>query len=656
MSLSFYNGINGVKTYQFGVNVWGDNIANINTTGYKSQNVDFKTLFSSGNTSTYTGMTINSPVAKSDIGLGGADAVTTMNTKQGSLQNTDNVFDVAIEGNGFFRVQGQNKENFYTRAGNFVRDNTGTLVNANGEKVLGVDAKTLTKEGDTWKFNSNIDTSNILNNTTSLTSLIVPESITFPATASTKLSLSGNLNNGNIADNVKPSDVNSDFGVLYNNDKNNMNIKNGQNLVFGFGNNISYESGLVKIDNCINNDPIDGKDVNIDFDVNGVNIKLTLPDGSNKDTIINALSQKLDENNILYDKTNNGITIKSANKLIIKHNNGDFFPDASAEILTYQSKANTSKGEFTTINDFVNEIQNLANNVYPNTTKVGVDKKGKLYIQNNTNTPMNAISLKANNTNDMFFQNLGRLGNQINPHTASNSLVFNCVYQCFTGDIIDSNGNKNDLKFDFTKTKINNGTTTWNAIITEALPDGTVVSTKNQDFTFDKEGGLLSPTTINIDNNGTSATIDFGGNFKGLTAFDKKNIGFQYSQNGTLNGNLTKYDIDQNGEIIANFSNGKDGVIGAIPLFHFQNEQGLDNVGKQNFTETSNSGKAFTYLNSNGNYLSGAKIKNYTLEASNVSMANALTELIIMQKAFGANAKSITTSDQMIQKAIDMKR
>ena len=45
MSLSFYNGVSGVKTYQFGINVWGDNIANINTTGYKSQNVDFKTLF-----------------------------------------------------------------------------------------------------------------------------------------------------------------------------------------------------------------------------------------------------------------------------------------------------------------------------------------------------------------------------------------------------------------------------------------------------------------------------------------------------------------------------------------------------------------------------------------------------------------------------------
>jgi len=656
MVSSFYNGVVGVKTYQSGIDIWGDNIANINTTAYKSQNIDFKTLFASGNTSTYTGMTIDSPVVQSDIGLGGATAVTSMNTKQGSIQQSDNVFDMAIEGDGFFRVQGQNGEQFYTRAGNFVRDNTGTLVNQNGQKVLGIDAKTLTKKGNDWTFDSNIDTSNIFTNTTNTVPLTVPESILFPAEASKNISLAGNLNNGNMADSIKPATLESDFGVLYNRDSNNMNIKNGQNLLFGFGNNISYESGLIKIDNCINSDPVDGKNVNIDFDVNGKNIKLTLPDGSSKGVIIDAVAQKLDENNILYDKTDNGITIKSANKLTIKHNSGDFFPNASAEVLTYNAKADTTKGEFTTIKDFTSELQNLANDVYPNITKVGVDSKGKIYIQNNSDNPITATSLKTNNTNDLFFNNLGRLGNITNPNTASSSLEFNSDYEGFSGNIIDSQGNKNNLKFDFIKSKTDENTTTWNATITEILPDGNVVSAKNQDFVFDKQGGLLSPTTLTIDNNGTTTTINFGGNFTGLTSFSKKNIGYQYSQDGLLNGSLDNYNIDQEGRIIANFSNGKAGVIGAIPIFHFQNEQGLDNVGGQNYTETSNSGKAFTYKDSTGNYILGAKIKNHALESSNVSMANALTELIVMQKAFGANAKSITTSDQMIQKAIDMKR
>jgi len=136
MISSLYNGVSGVKTYQTGIDVWGDNIANVNTTAYKEQNVDFATLFNSGNTSTYTGMTIDSPVVQSDIGLGGSTVVTTMDTKQGSIKNTDNVFDLAIEGDGFFKVQGANKETFYTRAGDFVRDSQGVLVNANGESIL----------------------------------------------------------------------------------------------------------------------------------------------------------------------------------------------------------------------------------------------------------------------------------------------------------------------------------------------------------------------------------------------------------------------------------------------------------------------------------------------------------------------------------------
>jgi len=656
MISSLYNGVSGVKTYQTGIDVWGDNIANVNTTAYKEQNVDFATLFNSANTSTYTGMTIDSPVVQSDIGLGGSTAVTTMDTKQGSIKNTDNVFDLAIEGDGFFKVQGANKETFYTRAGDFVRDSQGVLVNANGEKVLGIDAKTLINKNGKWEYDTKIDTSKIFDNTNNLTSLRVPESITFPALVTKKVSLTGNLNNDNIASNTKAANENSDFGVLYNNDDNNMNIKNGQNLVFGFGKNISYGLGLIRIDFCINNDVKDGKPMDIDFDVNGKNIKLTLPDGSTKSEIIQAIAKKLKENNILYETSDAGITIKAKDKLVIKHNNGEFFDNASAEVLTYNSKADTKKGEFTTIKDFTSELQNLANDAYPNITKVGINEKGQIYIQNNSGKPIVAKSIKIDDTNDNFFNNLGRLGNIINPHTASSSLLFKQNYQGFSGEIIDAKGNKNELQFDFLKTKVDGNKTIWSATIKEVSSDGKVISTKKQDFIFDEEGGLLSPKTLTIDNNGIKTEINFGGNFNGLTSTNKKNSSYQYSQDGLVGGYLDKYEIDEKGRIIANFSNGKSGVIGAIPIFHFQNEQGLDNLGGQNYTETSNSGKAFTYKDKEGNYLLGAKIKNYALETSNVSLSKALTELIVLQKAFGANAKSITTSDQMIQKAIDMKR
>ena len=107
--------------------------------------------------------------------------------------------------------------------------------------------------------------------------------------------------------------------------------------------------------------------------------------------------------------------------------------------------------------------------------------------------------------------------------------------------------------------------------------------------------------------------------------------------------------------IKANFSNNQTVTLAQIPIMHFVNDQGLANVGGNLFEETANSGKGEIFLN-NGEYISGAAIKNSTLETSNVNMSQAMTELIVTQKAFSASAKTVTTSDKMIQTAINMKR
>ena len=89
--------------------------------------------------------------------------------------------------------------------------------------------------------------------------------------------------------------------------------------------------------------------------------------------------------------------------------------------------------------------------------------------------------------------------------------------------------------------------------------------------------------------------------------------------------------------------------------FHFQNEQGLQKIGDTEFATTDNSGEAMFYTDKNGDVIQGAKILEKTLETSNVSTAEALTQLIITQKAYDANAKCVTTSDQMIQRALALK-
>jgi len=651
MTTSFYNGIGGMKTSQVGLDVLADNVANVNTVGFKQQLTDFSTLFS-------TTLSNYGSSVTSDIGYAATATSTVMDLSQGSIQQTDNTFDVAVAGKGWIAVQDQNGLTYYTRTGSFSKDANGTLVMDNGDKLQVVNANNLVYDGNEWKYDSNIPTDNLINTQTpSLSPISLPDNIIFPAEATTKVSIAGNLPNENIAPDPKPAVLNSDFGVLYNSDAQNINLKPSQDVVFGFGDNVSYSNGLLKYTMCIADDEVDGNNVNIDFDVNGENIKLTLPDGATSKEITDAVAKALDEKDILYEKTDNSIIIKDKNGIQIKSNGGDLVTsNANIQRLVYESDDNT-KNNFTTMKDFIDDLQNLATFTYGSDASIGLDNEGKIYIQNNTDSKQLQASLfSTDNSNDMFIQNLNTLGSIIRPNTASSSLEFNRNYQGFTGDIIDSDGNINDLKFDFYKTKIDGSNTIWNLTITEIDKDGNVISSANQDLTFDNIGGLLTPNTIDINNNGTTATIDLGGAFSGITSLDKDNVGFSYSQNGLKEGYLVGYDINENGQILANFSNSKSGVLAQIPLYHFQNEQGLDNIGQNRFTPTDNSGNAFLYQDIEGKYLSGAKVNNYSLEMSNVNLAQAMTEIIVTQKAFDANSKSITTSDQMIQKAIDMKR
>ena len=280
-----------------------------------------------------------------------------------------------------------------------------------------------------------------------------------------------------------------------------------------------------------------------------------------------------------------------------------------------------------------------------------------MYIKNdNDGFDVIASSFSTSKSNPLFIQNLGNLGNVIKPNTSSTSVEFTQSYQGFSGDIIDKDGNINELKFDFIKTAIVGENTIWRLDLSQLSPSGEVISTTSKDLLFDKNGGLLTPNEISIDNNGVSTTIKLGQNFSGITSNDKVNSGFYYSQDGLVDGYLEGYDIAQNGEIIAKFSNAQSGVLAQIPIYHFKNEGGLDSLGGGVFIQSNNSGEPILFTDNNGNYMSGAIVKNYSLESSNVDMTQALTELIVMQKAYDANSKSIKTSDQFIQKAINMKK
>lgn len=138
MMRSMYSGVSGLRVHQAKMDVIGNNIANVNTVGFKRSSVSFQEVFSQtlkGAGSPQGGRGGTNP---QQIGLGVNVATMTVNHSKGSTQRTDYVTDLMVDGNGYFiltnDVNAQNR--FYTRAGNFSVDKAGYVVAPNGYKVL----------------------------------------------------------------------------------------------------------------------------------------------------------------------------------------------------------------------------------------------------------------------------------------------------------------------------------------------------------------------------------------------------------------------------------------------------------------------------------------------------------------------------------------
>ncbi len=145
MMRSMFSGVSGLRVHQTRMDVIGNNIANVNTVGYKSSSAQFAESFSQamrGAGSPQGGLGGTNP---QQIGLGVQISSLDVNHTKGSAQRTDKPLDLMIDGNGFFCVTNdpnfQNK--YYTRAGNFTTDSLGYVVTPSGYKLLGTDGKPL---------------------------------------------------------------------------------------------------------------------------------------------------------------------------------------------------------------------------------------------------------------------------------------------------------------------------------------------------------------------------------------------------------------------------------------------------------------------------------------------------------------------------------
>lgn len=139
-----------------------------------------------------------------------------------------------------------------------------------------------------------------------------------------------------------------------------------------------------------------------------------------------------------------------------------------------------------------------------------------------------------------------------------------------------------------------------------------------------------------------------------VTQFNSKVTVTSNMKDGNTAGNMTGYSIDGNGLIRGVYSNGETKTLAQIPLANFRNPAGLEKVGNNLYKETSNSSE-FDGIGSEISAL-GSKIQSGALEMSNVDLSYEFSEMIVTQRGFQANSRIISTSDEMIQELVNLKR
>ncbi|EKE4780359.1 flagellar hook protein FlgE [Campylobacter coli] len=238
-------------------------------------------------------------------------------------------------------------------------------------------------------------------------------------------------------------------------------------------------------------------------------------------------------------------------------------------------------------------------------------------------------------------------------------------------EIYDSLGSKHTLEVQFVKqSTTQDGGNEWQMII--RVPEPAEINTTGEGPTniivgtarFNNDGSLANytPKTINFSpNNGAAPNqqikLSFGtsGSNDGLVSSNSASTLTGQATDGYTSGNL-KPDairVDDKGNILGEFTNGKTFAVAKIAMASVANNSGLEEIGGNLFKVTANSGNIVVGEAGTGGR---GEMKTSALEMSNVDLSRSLTELIIIQRGYQANSKTISTSDQMLQTLIQLKQ
>ena len=727
MLKSLFSGVSGLQSHQVAMDVESNNIANVNTIGFKYSRANFSDLLAQTKaiaTAPQGQLGGKNPV---QVGLGSTVSSMTRIFAQGSVQNSDKNTDVAIQGDGFFIISPDGGNTYkYTRAGDFKFDAAGNFVDNNGFIAQG-----WLRDPVTGKVDS----------TAPIVDINIPPGLTTPANPTSEVVLKANLNSGNIVESFSPAyqvdsttppkdgvispapgakDKNGnpvasgDIGVMFNEVGEAFSLQKGQGIWASFVDSKSTATNQVA-DTSGGGGPAE-LDITFTLD-DGTNIQITSSGGgandsraTNANRYVAAINAKSAITGITasYDpgtgkiSLNNDNSSKSASHNIriasVGNTNSGF--DASEDSKTayrYQyvpSGATYIAGQdktFTTMADLREALELQARYVGDNdgdgtsdenNISVKVNEQGKFEITNpggsddgdyTINLKITGLTTDSGGAtitdNERFTRNMEALNAVLAPGTTGKafSQSFNAATHSSSIDVFDSLGSKHTLRMEFRKVALDSTKgSTWNVVI--SVPKPATIDTlaptneKTGSIRFNNDGSLATydPPNISFSGNNGSApdqqiNLVFGtaNKFDGMTSFDSRSATSGISQDGYTGGDLVGIRIDQSGTLIGSFSNGRSFGLAQIAMAKFTNNEGLATEGGNVFIQTANSGDPII-----GTAATAGRgfIQSSALEASNVDLSRALTQLIIIQRGFQANGKTITTSDQLLQTLIGLKQ
>ncbi len=592
MMRSLFSGVSGLKTHQTRMDVIGNNIANVNTTAYKSSSMTFSALMSQ-TTKQASGPNALTGVGGTNarqIGLGvKAGAINTNITGQGSAQSTGNPFDIMITGEAFFVVN-NGVSNYFTRDGSFYVDGAGNLaMTSTGYNVMG------------WQVDP--ETQNIKKDTVTALRIMNQANMTYPPEATSQATIGG---------------------VIDSNDKD-VSSPNGKSINLSFYDALGYQytAKLVvkqsdnphkfslELDRIIDST---GKDVR-DLEGNTLNVKELVK-------FSDALRG--------IDKTTKLGMDTTAYKW-----NGQVLETTPAVPLADLAQMFEANGELKAL-DTELTINDKDGN--PITVGQALDNIAKVHGYEGSTDEFLKLGMKVETPNATTG------GNDVT-YVSMKTLLYNST----------SNTDPQFPKLDATNSSVEMTAYVFDGVVVSYNPDtgvfdglnGAGATNSTFNLNFSALGGNFSNITVdmsrssNYDKKGTSTLA--------ATSGDKGGVGA-----GRRLGEMIGLTIQDNGMIYATYDSGMTKLLGQIATAMFANASGLEKSGDNLYSATLNSGEfdgIGVDITADGGYMTSGQ-----LEMSNVDLSSEFTEMITTQRGFQANSRIITVSDTLLEELTNLKR